>query len=147
MLYHAVHTIIPKTHTIAVLRDLSYVVRGGRLPAKIKRIADLLRITPIIGVKKNGSLGTCGVIWGRTQLEKKLAQKIRRLYSPTKTYRIVIMHSHNKLMADGLYQTIKSYYPHLDSLDIVECGAALGAHVGPGALGIALQEYTPLTIQ
>lgn len=142
----AVHAIIPKTHTLAILNDLSYVVRGGRLSAKVKTIADLLHLTPIIGVKKDGSLGTCGVVWGRSQLEKKLAKKIRRLHNPKKTYRVVIMHSHNKSMADTLYQLIKSYYPHLDSLDIVECGAALGAHVGPGALGIALQEYSPLPI-
>ena len=137
----AVNAIIPKTHTLAVLSDLSYVVRGGRLSARVKTIADLLHITPIIGVKADGRLSTCGVIFGRSNLAKKLAKKIKRLYSPAKTYRAAILHTNNKAQAEELADLIEHYYPQLNSIDIVECGAALGAHAGPGTLGIALQEY------
>lgn len=139
----AVNDIILKTVTVAIVSDLSYVVRGGRLSARTKKIADLLHLTPIIGIKKDARLGVLGVIFGRTNLPIKLAKKMRRKCSSQKTYRVAIMHTNNKPMAEELFNLIKKYYPHLDSLDIVECGAALGAHAGPGSLGIALQEYTP----
>ena len=137
----AVNAIIPKTHTLAVLSDLSYVVRGGRLSARVKTIADLLHITPVVSVKSDGRLSTCGVIFGRKNLAKKLANKIKRLYSPQKSYRIAILHTNNKSQAEELAELIEQYYPHLNSIDMVECGAALGAHAGPGTLGIALQEH------
>ncbi len=139
----AVNEIIPKTYTFAALTQLEFVVRGGRLPAKIKKIADLFRLTPVIGIK-NGKLGTIWLLVGRSNLAKKFARKLKKTYPTNKTYRAAIMHTNNKAMAVELSEIIKKTYPHLDSLDIIDCGAALGAHAGPGAVGIGLQEYVPL---
>lgn len=139
----AIHNIIPKTHTFAALTQLDFAVRGGRIPAKVKKIADILRLTPVVAVKE-GKLGTTWLIFGRNNLPKKFAKKLRKTYPTNKTYRVAIMHTNNKAMAITFSDIIKKTYPHLDSLDIVDCGAALGAHAGPGALGISLQEYIPL---
>lgn len=140
----AINDIIPKTHSFAALTQLDFSVRGGRVPAKVKKIADLFRLTPVIGVKDDGKLGAKWLLLGRNNLPKKFTRKIKKLYPTSKTYRAAIMHTNNKAMAEEFSKHIKQAYPHLNSLDVIDCGAALGAHAGPGALGIAIQEYTPL---
>jgi DegV family protein with EDD domain len=140
----AINNIIPKTHAYAALTQLDFVVRGGRIPEKIKKIADLFRLTPVVTIKGEGKLGTGWLLLGRKNLAKKFTKKIKKNYPTSKTYRIAIMHTNNKAMAVEFSSFIKKAYPNLDSLDIVDCGAALGAHAGPGAVGIAIQEYVPL---
>lgn len=134
-------TIINNTHTFAALTNLNFAVRGGRISAKLKIIADLLHLTPVISINNNGKIATRWLLWGRKHIAKKLLQKIKKTYSPNKTYRIVIMHTNCKSLAIELRNLVKKTYPNLDSLDIVDCGAALAAHAGPGAIGMSLQEY------
>ncbi len=45
---------VPITRTFALLHDLGYAVRGGRLPQWVKTMTDVLRMTPVIAVKKDG---------------------------------------------------------------------------------------------
>jgi hypothetical protein len=44
----AIESLIPKTHTYAVLSNLDYAVRGGRISQWVKVAADWTRLTPII---------------------------------------------------------------------------------------------------
>ena len=100
-----------------------------------------------MSIKEDGKLGTKWLLWGRHNLPKKLLKKLKKQHDSQRTYRAAVMHTNNKAMALELSELVKQAYPHLDSLDIVDCGAALGAHAGPGAIGIALQEYTaPQTV-
>ncbi len=137
----AAKDIINKTHTFAALTNLNFMVRGGRLPVKIKMIADLLHLTPVVSINNEGKIATRWLLWGRKNLAKKLLNKIKKTYTPDKTYRITIMHTHCKPLAIELRNLVKKTYPNLNTLDIVDCGAALGAHAGPGAIGMSLQEY------
>ncbi|PHQ79707.1 MAG: hypothetical protein COB66_06350 [Coxiella sp. (in: Bacteria)] len=139
-LTEALDEIIPKTYAYAGLMDLSYAVRGGRLPAKVKRIADFLRLIPVISVGKEGRLKATWKLFGRKHVPQKFLKKLLKNFSTNKTYRISIMHTNNKVGALELKSLVKQAYPHLDSLDVVDCGAALGAHAGPGVIGIAMQE-------
>ena len=41
-----------KTHVYLVPDDLSYIVKGGRAPAKVKTIANLFRLRPVLEQKK-----------------------------------------------------------------------------------------------
>ena len=49
---------------------MTYAVRGCRLPAKIKTIADLFGLIPIL-TTKGGKLKVAGVLRGRTNLINK----------------------------------------------------------------------------
>jgi uncharacterized protein len=52
----AIDKVKAETHTFALVRDLRYAVRGGRVPASRKWLADLLRITPVLRTERDGRI-------------------------------------------------------------------------------------------
>ena len=54
-----------------ILKDLSYIVKGGRLPGWVKKVADIFHIRPVLSTKENGSMGASGVIRGTSNLPEK----------------------------------------------------------------------------
>jgi len=135
---------IKRTRLFAALPDLSYTVRGGRVSRKKQRIIDFLRLIPVISFSSSGSIKSGGLLFGRKNMQEKLAKLIRRKLDNNKVYRFSIAHSNCKQSALKMQQLLQEYFPNIDAINIVDCGAALGVHVGPGVLGVGIQEYLPL---
>ena len=74
----ALPEIISSTEIFLVMKDLSYVVRGGRLPKGVKIIADFIHIRPILTTKKNGSMGIAGIVLGTTNLPEKIHKFVKK---------------------------------------------------------------------
>ncbi len=62
------------TRTWGCLVTLEFAVRGGRVPAWIRPVADALRLVPILMVKPGGRLGFGGVLFGRKSPYRRLRQ-------------------------------------------------------------------------
>ena len=67
----SISEITSSTNLFFVVKDLSYVVRGGRLPRWVKTLADFFHVRPIMTTKNNGSMGAAGVIRGITNMPEK----------------------------------------------------------------------------
>jgi len=128
-----------KTHVFLVLNDMSYVVKGGRVPNNIKTIANLFRLRPILGVKK-GKLKPRGVLYGKSRMVEKFATFISKKIDSNKNYRIMIAHANSKVKGEKLSELLVSKNSNIDEKFVLELGCALGAHAGPGALAVGLQE-------
>ncbi len=128
----------PRTLTWAMAADLGMVVRGGRLPAWSRRVADLLGLTPIARIKSSGKLGMVGGLFGRRHLIERFARYVTRQVDKKRSWRLIVGHcdalSQGELLLDCLRQ-------RLDCRDawLVETGPAIGAHAGPGTLVVSLQ--------
>lgn len=137
----AVERMIPKTQMFAAIPNLEYLVKGGRISPKKRRLVDMLRLTPVIGVNQDtGTVKVSGVIPGRRHLAKKMANFAMKKIDNTKTYRVVVVHCDNEQGGVKLKQLLEQSIKHIDSIHLMPCGAALGVHAGPGAVGVALQE-------
>ena len=128
-----------QTQVFLVLDDLSYIVKGGRAPAKIKTIANLLRLRPVLGMK-NGKLKPRGVLYGKSKMVDKFGVYINKKMDSDKKYRVMIAHANAKIKGEKLLDSILSAQNQITDHFIVELGCALGAHAGPGALVVGLQE-------
>jgi DegV family protein with EDD domain len=129
-----------KTHVFLVLDDLKYIVKGGRLPAKIKTIADLFRLRPVIGTKNEGQLKARGVLWGRSNMESKFANFLGSKINNNFNYRIMIAHANSLKKGNRLLELLLKKHTNIKEHYLVELGGALGAHSGPQALSIGIQE-------
>lgn len=123
----------PLCRVIALAADLSYLVRGGRLPAWVRKVTDFLHISPLI-TAKNGRFGLAGITAGIGANPAALGKAaVRRMVKDT-GYRVFIAHGANPEGARELRRYILGRHTRVHSCHISEAGPALGVHLGPGGL-------------
>lgn len=123
----------PLNRVFGMPDDLSYIVRGGRLPAWVKKLTEFLHISPLL-TEKNGRFILAGFTSGigakPTALGKVALKKMQR----ETTYRILIAHGSNPEGALELRRYILGRHTRVHSCHISVAGPALGVHLGPGGL-------------
>ena len=132
--------LIPRTRVFAVADDLSYAVKGGRVPAWVKRIADFLHINPVLTASPEGKMGLSGFHLGRGANPAKLARTIVSKMEADTMYRVIVAHANNRAGAEQIRQHILQQHAQIHSCHITEAGPALGVHFGPGCL---ITGFTP----
>jgi DegV family protein with EDD domain len=131
------------THTFAAARDISFAVRGGRVPAWTLPIARLLRVTPVARMRADGKLGVHGALWGRDDAPRRFAAYVVRHVPRGKRWRVLVGHCDCAADGESLLTALRE---RLDCSEgsLVEAGPAIGAHAGPQTLVVALQEVDAL---
>jgi len=132
--------LIPRTRVFGVVDDLQYAVRGGRVPAWVKRIADFLHISPVLTASPEGKMGLGGFHLGLGANPEKLARTVVKKMEQDVMYRVLIAHANNEAGATVARQCILEQHPRVHSCHITEAGPALGVHFGPGGL---IAGFTP----
>lgn len=130
---------IPDTKTFAMINDLSYAVRGGRVPSSRKLVADLLRVTPVLKTTPEGNVASGGVLPGRGWPLKRFARYISRNV-PAGNLRFMIAHAECEDRAAELGQLLTDNLPGAVCRGITPLGTALGVHAGPGAIVVGVQK-------
>lgn len=135
----AIEALVPLTSTYGVVADLSYAVRGGRLPRWVKTVARVLNVLPFIRTTADGRIAASGFAFGKRNRVKKFAKHVARRTSGSKPLNAAVAHAMCADDARELGRRLQQELPHIERLTIVELGAGLGAHAGPGALLISTQ--------
>ncbi len=129
---------IPQTISFGLVKDLTYAVRGGRVPASRKLLADLLRVTPVLRTTPEGNVSSAGILPGRRNSLYRFARYVAR-HSPEGEVRIAIGHAECPADAERLAKLLEKRLPTIASSSMTTLGAALGVHAGPGALVVGVQ--------
>jgi DegV family protein with EDD domain len=130
----------PRTRTWGLLVTLEFAVRGGRVPRWVKVVADLLRLTPVLAVRSDGSLGIGGMLFGRRNPYRRFGKLLRRRLDPSRRWRIGISHANVPEGAARVRDAIAEVLPQAEILPVIPLGTALGVHGGPGCIVVAAQE-------
>ncbi|HXV39530.1 MAG TPA: DegV family protein [Steroidobacteraceae bacterium] len=129
-----------RTHTWGCLVTLEFAVRGGRVPRWAGRIADFLRVTPILAVRADGNVGVGGALIGRRNPYRRFGRFVRRRLDPSKRWRIGISHANVPEGAAQVRAAIVAGLKDPELLPVIPLGTALGVHGGPGCVVVAVQE-------
>jgi len=132
---------IPRTRTYALLRDLRYAVRGGRLPAWLRTVADLLRLKAILRTTADGHVTVGGFQIGSRNRTTRFAKFIARRAPKNQPIEVGVAHAICEEDARELAEQIRSLLPAVKKLTLSQLGTALGVHGGPGTL---LVSFSPL---
>lgn len=132
-----------RTKIYALVRDLDAAVRGGRLPAFLKRVVDFFRLTPVLGVRRGGRIGALGILPGRRRSLGRFHRFVQRRIDPAKRYRLSVGHTDCREEAQWLFEQLCAANDNFESTYFTRVGSALGAHTGDSSLVVALQEYAP----
>lgn len=130
---------VPKTKTYAMLKDLRYAVRGGRLPKWVKAIAEFLRLIPIIRVTPEGRIGLGGFLFGHRNRIAKFGRYIGSHVTAGERVEIGIGQAICPADAEELAKSIRDEVPLISELKICSLGTAIGVHGGPGTLIVSLR--------
>jgi DegV family protein with EDD domain len=141
----ALDAIIPLTHTFALVKDLRYAVRGGRVPSWVKTISDLLSVVPVLRTRPDGRLSAGGVLLGRKNRIEKFARFISRRVDTGANLRVGIGHALCENDAIKLERCLKDALPNISGSFVTALGAGFGVHGGPGTLVIAAQHTENLS--
>ncbi len=119
-------------HVLAVVDDLEFLRRGGRIGGASAFLGSVLSIKPVV-VVKNGRIEPESKQRTRTRAVDYLAGRAA-VCSPIKVY-----------VANGRSEDAEILVKKLSALDLpinpemVELSAVVGSHVGPGSLGLCME--------
>jgi DegV family protein with EDD domain len=123
--------------SLYTLKELKYLIHGGRIGHMKGLIASILNIKPIIGVEKlNGTYEQLGQVRTFKRAMVGIVDQIAKQYAPGSALRAQVMHANNLEGADNLHQ-------HMDQrfdctwLPTRTISLVLGAHTGPSLVAVA----------
>lgn len=127
------------TRTLFVVDTLEHLRRGGRIGAAASVLGSALAIKPVLHV-----------VDGRVVLLEKVRTTARALHRLVQRaveaagdgpVSVAVHHLAAPEKADRLAAEVRERLPSLRELHVSELGAAIGAHVGPGAVGIVIAPF------
>ena len=125
------------TETIFTLPDLKYLIHGGRISHIKGLLASILNIKPIIGVsKQDGKYYQRGQARSFSGALAKLVSVAANDHAPGTRLRVQVMHTHNPEGAEQVRKLLAAEFK-CDWLPTTSVAPVLGAHTGPGLVGIA----------
>jgi DegV family protein with EDD domain len=130
---------VPKVRTFALLKDLRYAVRGGRLPQWVKTGADLMGVIPVICIKPDGRIGLGGCLLGRRNRIAKFAKFMASHVEDGETVEIGIGQAICPEDAEELERELRQKIPSIDKIKTCALGTGLGVHGGPGTLIVSIR--------
>ncbi|MCE5223247.1 DegV family EDD domain-containing protein [bacterium] len=131
-----VQTAMEHQKQVFTVRDLKYLIRGGRLSTSKGFIANLLHLKPLLHTEKDGSLHPLSNAFGQNGLKKKLLSTMKKTMIPGKKYWIAIGHCNNEETALWYKKQIESLFSPTE-LYVTSIASTIGSHSGPGTISIA----------
>ena len=122
-----------RVETRVSVSTLKYLVRGGRASRLQGFFGGLLDIRPIIQLI-DGELRPADRVRSRKRLLRRLEEVVA---AHGEGMTLGVLYSADPADAETLAERCTQYTPR-ERIMIAECSPALGSHLGPGALGIAI---------
>lgn len=133
---------IEHMQTIFTVETLEYLYKGGRLSKTSAIAGGLLDIKPLIKVDEEGGLVSFDKTRGRNKSLKELVKLVgEKGVSLDKQY-IGVVHGDDKETIDNIKQMLKEQYGCANFVENY-VGCAIGAHTGPGIIGITFLNEEP----
>ena len=123
--------------SLYTLKELKYLIHGGRISHMKGLIATALNIKPLIGVEKvNGMYDQHGQVRTFKGAVKGLVDLIAKQHEPGSALRVQVLHSFNPEGAAMLRELVGQQFD-CTWLPVDPMSLVLGAHTGPSMVGVA----------
>ena len=129
----AVRDCIPRTWFFGALETLEYLRRGGRIGRAAAFLGSMLQVKPIIGFH-DGAVYPIERARGRS----RALERVRRLIADYGSMaRVAVGHTTDEEGMRAVEGFVREYAPNMP-VSRFQCGATIGAYLGPDAFGLAL---------
>ena len=126
-----------ETRLFASFASLDLATRGGRVSASQARVATLFGLNPILTVGDDGKAIRAGVYLGFAASLRGIVKRVQR-FAGARPVRLMVTHASAVGAAEYVSERLCSRLGVSD-IPLVNLTAVLAAHVGPGAVGVAVR--------
>lgn len=120
------------------VRDLTYLIKGGRIGKVAGTVGNLLKLCPVIKVNDDGIYETASKTIGFNRAIDMLINEFKSRFANVEIA-ISLTYSSNKEIAEKIKSEIKKHC-NVKSCEMNPVTAVLGVHTGPDMAGIAVYE-------
>ena len=132
------------SESMYTLKDLKYLIHGGRISHMKGLIASLLNIKPMIGVEKiNGTYIQLGQARTFKNAIQGLVDRVKAIHPPGSSITVQVLHAFNPEGADKLKKLLDETFD-CTWLPMGPMSLVLGAHTGRSMVGVA---FAPVEVR
>ncbi len=129
---------ISQTFSVFAVDTLEFLQRNGRIGKAASLLGSLLQIRPILYADPDGMVAPYDKVRGRSQVIPSLVNAALKNVSTDQPVNLSVVHTGAEESARKLLQELQSHY-QIEDLHVGMVGPAIGAHIGPGAVGLMIQ--------
>ncbi|MRR31658.1 DegV family protein [bacterium] len=127
---------VPKVHSTFIIDTLDYLYKGGRCSAMASVVGSLLRIRPVIEVRKDGTMGVKEKIGGaRKRALLSMIEDFKSRLGSIDLHRVFITHTGCAADAAFLAGELRKLAA-IEEICTTYAGATIASHCGPDTIGI-----------
>jgi len=119
------------------VRDLKYMIKGGRVSKPKGLMASALGLNPVISMDENGKSLLFGKTFSQTASLNKVYKHIRKISAGKTVWNYIILHANN---ADGAREAEHNMIQMTGKkpVSVVNISPVIGMHAGNGAIAVSL---------
>lgn len=123
------------------LRDLNWLVKGGRVNKTTGYVGTALNIKPFL-IINDGFIQLSKLVRGEKKIYKKLIEEVKNGVGDFTDQTIGISHGDDEETAKKIEDMIKEALPNCKT-QVFRIGAVLGSHIGVGGIGVFYFDERP----
>jgi len=128
---------IRNTRIFVSVKNLKYMVRGGRVSAAKGLIARILNINPIVSLDETGK----AILFDKTFSQKanmeRVMKHVRKINDNKKIWNYIVLHANNTRSAEWFSEKMEKL-TGIKPVSVVNISPVIGANAGAGAASVAL---------
>jgi len=129
------HAMIEATHTFILVDTLEYLYKGGRIGGAAALFGTILQIRPVLYLS-DGKVAVMDKVRTKQRAVNRMLDELQKYQN---LEYIGVGHIDAGADGQGIIERIEEMYPDNRVLP-AGIGSVLGAHLGPGTIGIVFQE-------
>ncbi len=119
------------------VKDLKYMIKGGRVSKPKGFIANALGLNPVISMDGKGNSLLFGKTFSQNSSLNKIFKHIAKLKKTKSIWNYIILHAHNNELAKEVESKMNEIVGK-QPISIVDISPVIGMHAGNGAVAISL---------
>ena len=127
--------LIEHTAPYFVVDDLTYLHRGGRVSGASKVLGNLLNIKPILYFNEEGKIFNIEKAKGKKKALSTLLGYMKEKATELDKYKVFILQADAETEAESFANSIRETFGDVE-IEIQPVGPVIGAHCGPGTIGL-----------
>ncbi|MBS0009855.1 MAG: DegV family EDD domain-containing protein [Bacteroidales bacterium] len=134
---HSIENLLTQSKIFVSVRNLKYMIKGGRVSKPKGLLAKALGLNPVISMDKDGKSILFGKTFSQTASMDKIFSHIRKISAGKAIWNYAILHANNLDGAMEAENKMKKITGR-QAVSLVNISPVIGMHAGKGAVAVSL---------